>query len=153
MEENPGRGNFFESNGVKILIDFAHNEHGMSALASTATNISSKRRLILMGQAGDRSDEAIVDLVNAAMNANPDQMIISETPGYERGRKVNEISDIIIEAIKATGFSESNIERASEPAKGVRMALDWARPGDFLLLFILTDRDEAIKIVKDYISR
>lgn len=153
VEENPGRGNFFEANGVKILIDFAHNEHGMNALASTASNIPSTRRLILMGQAGDRSDEAIVDLVNAAMNSNPDRMIISETPGYERGRKVNEISDIIIEAIKATGFSEHNIERASDPVEGVRMALDWARPGDFLLFFILTNRNEAIKIVKDYISQ
>jgi len=125
----------------------------MNALASTAVNIPSTRRLILMGQAGDRSDEAIVDLVNAAMNANPDRMIVSETPGYERGRKVNEISDIIIEAIKATGFSEHNIERANDPVEGVRMALDWAIPGDFLLFFILTNRDEVIKIVKDYISR
>ena len=153
VEENPGRGNFFEANGVKILIDFAHNEHAMNALASTASNIPSTRRLILMGQAGDRSDEAIVDLVNAAMNANPDQMIVSETPGYERGRKVNEISDIIIGAIKAAGFSEHNIERASDPVEGVRMAFDWAIPGDFLLFFILTNRNEVIKIVKDYISR
>ena len=96
MEENPGRGNFFEARGVKILIDFAHNEHGMTALACTAANIQSRRRLILMGQAGDRSNEAIADLVNAAMKALPDQMIVSETPGYERGRQVNEISNIIV---------------------------------------------------------
>ncbi|MFT5351088.1 MAG: cyanophycin synthetase, partial [Gammaproteobacteria bacterium] len=114
-EENPGRGNFFEANGIKILIDFAHNEHGMTALAATAANIQSTRRLILFGQAGDRSDEAIADLVKAAMKTNPDYMIVCETPGYERGREVNETSDIIVRAITGTEFSEKNIRRASDP--------------------------------------
>ena len=152
VEENPGRGNFFEAKGVKILIDFAHNEHGMRALAATAANIESKRRLILMGQAGDRSDAAIVDLVNAAMKAAPDQMVVSETPGYERGREINEISEVIVKAIKAFGFNEQNIMRTSNPVEGVKKALEWALPGDFLLFFILTNRKEAIEIVEEYIS-
>ncbi len=152
VEENPGRGNFFEANGVKILIDFAHNEHGMMALASTAANIPSTRRLLLLGQAGDRSDEAIGDLVKAAMTASPDQIIVSETPGYERGRETHETSDIIVTAIKTTGFPGKNISRTDNPVTGVQMALDWAKPGDLLLLFILTNRNEAISIVKDYIS-
>ena len=32
-DDNPGRGNWFEKNGVQILVDFAHNEHGMKAIA------------------------------------------------------------------------------------------------------------------------
>lgn len=153
VEENPGRGNFFEARGIKILIDFAHNEHGMRALATTAASIQSSRRLILMGQAGDRSNEAIADLVNAAMKANPDQMIVSETPGYERGREVNETSNVIVAAITATGFPRKNIELSSNPVEGVQKALEWARPGDFLLFIILTNRHEAIEIVKEFISR
>jgi UDP-N-acetylmuramyl tripeptide synthase len=153
VEENPGRGNFFEARGIKILIDFAHNEHGMTALASTAVNIQAQRRLILMGQAGDRSNEAIADLVNAAMKANPDQIIVSETPGYERGREVNEVSNIIVAAITATGFSETYIKRSSNPVEGVQKALDWARPGDFLLFVTLTNRDEVIQIVKDFVRK
>ncbi len=150
-DENPGRGNFFEGNGIKILIDFAHNEHGMTALTTTASNIESERLLVLMGQAGDRSNEAIADLTKAALSARPNQMVVSETPGYERGREENEISDIIVEAIIATGFPETNITRTMNPIEGVRKALDWAKPGDFLLLFVLTNRNEVIEIVKDFV--
>jgi UDP-N-acetylmuramyl tripeptide synthase len=151
VEENPGRGNYFEARGIKILIDFAHNEHAMTALASTVSNIQSKRLLILMGQAGDRSNEAIVDLVNAAMTANPDQMIVSETPGYERGREANEITKIIADAIAATDFPEKNIWYSVSPVEGVQKALDWAKPGDFLLFITLTKRNDVIEIVKDFV--
>ena len=151
VEENPGRGNFFEARGIKILIDFAHNEHGMNALTSTVANIQSSRLLILMGQAGDRSDEAIVDLVNAAMKSNPDQMIVSETPGYERGREINETSKIITDAIIATGFPDKNICHSIDPVEGVKSALDWALPGDFLLFIVLTKRNDVIEIVKDFV--
>ena len=151
VEENPGRGNYFEARGIKILIDFAHNEHAMTALASTVSNIQSKRLLILMGQAGDRSNEAIVDLVNAAMIANPDQMIVSETPGYERGREASEITKIIADAITATGFPEKNIDYSTSPVEGVKKALEWAKPGDFLLFITLTKRNDVIEIVKDFV--
>ena len=149
-KENPGRGNFYQAKGVNILIDFAHNEHGMRALATTAANIESKRRLILMGQAGDRSDEAIIDMVNAAMLARPDCLVASETPGYERGREAHETADVIANAAVAHGLAETNIMRSRDPAEGIKKALDWAEPGDFLLFFVLTNRDQAIQIVEDY---
>jgi cyanophycin synthetase len=151
VDENPGRGNYFEARGIKILIDFAHNEHGMTALASTVSNIHSKRSLILLGQAGDRSDDAIVDLVNAAMTIDPDQMIVSETPGYERGREAHEVSNVIAAAIKANDFPEKSIWHTKNPVDGVIKALDWAEPGDFLLFIVLTSRNEVLEIVKDFV--
>jgi UDP-N-acetylmuramyl pentapeptide synthase len=57
--DNPGRGNWFEHNGVRILVDFAHNEHGMSALADMVCALPSERLVLAMGQAGDRLDDSI----------------------------------------------------------------------------------------------
>jgi cyanophycin synthetase len=151
VDEKPGRGNYFEARGIKILIDFAHNEHGMKALASTVSNIHSKRSLILLGQAGDRSDDAIVDLVNAAMTIKPDKMIVSETPGYERGREAHEVSNIIAAAIKTNNFPEKGIWHTKNPVDGVKRALDWAVSGDFLLFIVLTSRNEVLEIVKDFV--
>ncbi len=150
--QNPGRGNFYEAQGVKILIDFAHNEHGMRALASTASSIESDRRLILMGQAGDRSDESIVDMVNAAMQAQPDHLIASETPGYERGREAHETADLIAATALAKGLAKDCVTRSDNPSEGIKMALNWAQAGDLLLLFVLTNRDEAIHIVENYVK-
>ncbi|NKB38548.1 MAG: Mur ligase [Gammaproteobacteria bacterium] len=150
--QNPGRGNFYEARGVKVLVDFAHNEHGMQALASTASSITSKRRLILMGQAGDRSDESIIDMVNAAMQAQPDHLIASETPGYERGREAHETADVIAATALARGLSKDCITRSNNPTEGIKKALDWAQAGDLLLLFVLTNRDESIRVVEDYVK-
>ena len=50
----------------EILLDFAHNPHGMLALVAVAKTIPAQRRLLLVGQAGDRSDEAIRELARAA---------------------------------------------------------------------------------------
>ena len=153
VDDNPGRGNLFERDGIKILIDFAHNEHGMNALASMAGNIESNRRLILMGQAGDRSDDAIIDLVVAAMQASPDRLIASETPGYERGRAAHETAELIENTAKKHGLDADSIVRCEDPATGVKSALQWAKPGDFLMFIILTNRDEVIQLVQDFVAQ
>lgn len=57
--DNPGRGNCFEHEGIRILVDIAHNEHGMPALADTIRQMAAARVVLLMGQAGDRPDCAI----------------------------------------------------------------------------------------------
>ena len=65
--DNPGRGNWFEQQvdggTIKILVDFAHNEHGMKALADAVRQVPAERVILLMGQAGDRLDKDIADLV------------------------------------------------------------------------------------------
>ena len=57
--DNPGRATLLEIGGIQILLDYAHNPHGMSALVGLAQKLPAKRRLVMVGQAGDRSDEAI----------------------------------------------------------------------------------------------
>ena len=56
---NPGRGNLYEKNGIRIFIDFAHNEHGLKAVADTVRAFNATRNIVLMGQAGDRTNEEI----------------------------------------------------------------------------------------------
>ena len=72
-ENNPGRGNLFEFNGIKAIVDFAHNEHGLGLMAQTIKNMPAKRRLVMMGQAGDRTDLLIEGLVKSALKAKPDK--------------------------------------------------------------------------------
>ncbi len=147
-EENPGRGNLFDANGVRVLVDFAHNEHGLSAMAQTVAGMDAQRRLVLMGQAGDRSDELIADLVRAAMQARPDCLVICELPGYERGRRPDEVPALIRQLALEAGMNEDQIIHATGPAEGTQKALDWAQPGDFLLLLTLTEREQAIDIIR-----
>lgn len=148
---NPGRGNLYERDDIRILVDFAHNEHGMQAVAQTVSAMPASRRLVLMGQAGDRSDEAIDDLVRAALGARPDLLIACDLPGYERGRAPGDIPALIRRQAIGHGQSPEAIQLAKRPSDGVRQALAWAQPGDLLLLFVLNDRQESVALIDEFI--
>jgi UDP-N-acetylmuramyl tripeptide synthase len=140
LEDNPGRGNLLDLGGVRLLLDFAHNPHGMSALVEMAAAIPARRRLVLMGQAGDRSDEAIRALARAAWALAPDHVVVKELTEYLRGRPLGEVSQLLAEEFTRLGLPEEAITRAAGEIEGMRAALEWARPGDLLVLAIHQDR-------------
>jgi cyanophycin synthetase len=154
--DNPGRGNWFEhrlpDGVVRILIDFAHNEHGLRALAEAVREMAADRVVLLMGQAGDRSDEDIAALVRAGCSMRPDRLLVSELPGYERGREPFTVPKLIRRDALECGLSENQIETFPEPRAATRHALDQARGGDLLVLLALTQRQEALKLVHEFIG-
>ncbi|HSG41009.1 MAG TPA: Mur ligase family protein, partial [Thermoanaerobaculia bacterium] len=86
-EDNPGRANLFERDGVRILLDYAHNPHGLKALLDLARSLPADRRLIVIGQAGDRDDEALRELAQIAWSFQPDHVIVKEMESLLRGRQ------------------------------------------------------------------
>jgi len=104
---NPGRGNLFEKNGVRIFLDFAHNEHGIRAIGEAIRAFHAERHIVLMGQAGDRTDRDIGNLVRAACELNPDQLLVCELPGYERGRQTGVVPELISEFAINAGAGRS----------------------------------------------
>ena len=89
--DNPGRGVLREIGGVKVLVDFAHNPHGVAAIANLVASIPAARRLVLLGQAGDRTDAEIRALAAAVWSMRPDRIVIKEMDSYLRGREPGEI--------------------------------------------------------------
>lgn len=154
--DNPGRGNWFEQKvdggTVKILVDFAHNEHGMKALADAVRQVPAERVILLMGQAGDRLDEDIADLVRAACSVWPAQLLVAELPGYERGREPHEVPQLIRQEAIRYGIPEDAIEMFPSPGEATAEALARARPGDLLVLLALTQRKEALALVHEYLD-
>ncbi len=154
--DNPGRGNWFEQRvaggSIRILVDFAHNAHGMWALADTVRRVPAERLVLLVGQAGDRHDTDIADLVTAACSMRPDRLLVAELPGYERGRAPLEVPELIRRNAIARGLAEERIEIFGGPREATRSALQQARPGDLLVLLALTQRAEALALVKEFIG-
>ena len=64
--DNPGRLMVREVGGVTLVIDYAHNPDGMTSLCATAASLPAQRRLLLMGQAGNRDDAQVRALAAAA---------------------------------------------------------------------------------------
>jgi UDP-N-acetylmuramyl tripeptide synthase len=146
-EENPGRGNFLEIGGVKILVDFAHNPHGVAALAAAVKDVPAKRRLFLLGQAGDRSDEDICEMTRAVWDARPDMIIVKELETKLRGRELGEIPAVIVGELGKLGAPSEGYAMAGTEMDSVHKALEWARPGDFVVLLIHADRKPAMTLL------
>lgn len=142
--ENPGRLNLFEFGGTRVIADFAHNPHGMDALVELARVFPAERRLIILGQAGDRDDQAIRDFARSAWGARPDRIVLKEMEKYRRGRAPGEASGILCEEFLRLGAAPESITRADSEFEAVRVALAWARPGDLLILPLHADRDRCL---------
>jgi UDP-N-acetylmuramyl tripeptide synthase len=152
-QDNPGRANWFEAGGVKIVVDFAHNEHGMRALAAMVSRVPAQRRVLLMSQAGDRTDGDIRELVNTALEMQPERLLTCDLPGYERGRAAGDIPTLIRGFALAAGMDEGAIDICADPVSAVRAALDNARPGDLLVLLALSQREEVLAQLAAFIDR
>lgn len=146
-ENNPGRGNLFEFNNTKAIVDFAHNEHGLGLMAQTIKNMPAKRRLVLMGQAGDRTDGLIEGLVKSALKAKPDALVICEMVSNLRGRKLGEVPELIHKFALEQGMHEDQLIHANDTLQGTQKAIDWSEPGDVMLILALTNRHEIIELL------
>ena len=145
--DSPGRLNVFHLGDATVIVDFAHNPHGVTALGETARAMPARRRLILIGQAGDRDDSAIRDLARAAWSMAPDRVVVKEMPKYLRGRRPGEIPAIIERELAAAGAPPGAIDHADCELDGVNRALRWARPGDLLLLTAHEHRTEMLDLM------
>ena len=146
--DNPGRGNYFTINGVTVLIDFAHNAHSLTAVIETVATSSSKRRLIMLGHAGDRTDRDICNLTDVACGLNPDRVITAELSDYLRGRELGAIPAIIRQRCVENGIADEQIVYADNCLQGAKLALKWAQPGDFVLLLALDQRNDIFRYLE-----
>jgi UDP-N-acetylmuramyl tripeptide synthase len=148
-EDNPGRCNLFAIRGAEVLVDFAHNPHGISAIFELARMRPAKRRLMLIGQAGDRSDEAIRELAGSAWNIGLDRVLIKEMAQYARGRPPGEVAGLIKSAMRESGASDDQLDYFATEPEAVRAALAWSEPGDLLILFIHEQIDEVLQMLEE----
>ncbi len=146
--DNAGRANVIELGGVRLVIDYAHNPHGMAALADMVAAMPARRRLVLIGQAGDRSDEALRALARSVLAFRPDRVVLKELDRYLRGRQPGEIPRIMADELVRLGVPAEALSRPGTELAAVRDALAWARPGDLLLLTVHQDRPLVLALVE-----
>lgn len=145
--DNPGRLNLFDLGGISIVVDFAHNPHGMNAMVALAANLPGKRRLILMGQAGDRDDGAIREFARSAWRFHPDRIVLKEMSKYLRGRAAGEVTALLEAEFLQLGAAPSAIGHADSEFEAVVAALGWAQAGDLLLLPLHSERERCLTLL------
>ena len=143
--DNPGRLQRYEFGGVSVLVDYAHNPDGLAALCETARSIPAERRLLLLGQAGNRDDEEIRDLARVAMRLLPfDHVIIKEELKLLRGRSEGDVPRILREELDRLGVPGERVETTQDEVAAMRRALEWSRAGDLLVCPIHVDKVDVL---------
>ena len=133
---------------VTAIVDFAHNPHGLDALLDMADALPARRRCVLVGQAGDRDDEAIRELPRLVWQRRPDLIILKALTHYLRGREEGDVVALMADELRQLGAPDDAVATAPSELDAVRHALAWARPGDLLLLLSHAQRAEVLELLR-----
>ena len=146
--DNPGRANRFTVGGATVVVDYAHNAHGLRALADLAAHWPAQRRTVLFGVAGDRSDADIAGMTDVLAALDADRYVVTDLPGYLRGREPGEVPRVLTALLGERGVPAERCHTLPDPAAGARWVLDHTEAGDLALLLTLTQRDEVLAMVE-----
>ena len=93
----PGRMNFFQFKNFSVLIDYAHNAHGMRAIGSFMSKVEATCKVGLIAGVGDRRDEDTIELGEEAARVF-DEIIIRQDRNL-RGKTEDEIIALLTKGI------------------------------------------------------
>jgi cyanophycin synthetase len=137
-QDNPGRLERWSHHGATVLVDYAHNPDGLTQLLQVAHALKPRRLGLLLGQAGNRGDDAILALAGAAAAYLPDRIVIKELPTMLRGRELGQVPQLLMQGLAAGGVPPGHISHHADEEAAARQLLAWAQPGDVVVLPIHT---------------
>ncbi len=133
--DNPGRLQHWRREGVEVLLDYAHNPDGLGALLAIARALAPAGRLgLLLGQAGNREDEAIRELARTAAAASPERIVLKDLPDFLRGRAPGEVPALLESELRRAGYDNVRLHTELSEVEAALGLLEWARAGDVVVL-------------------
>jgi cyanophycin synthetase len=157
--------NLFDLNGVRVLIDYAHNAHGLETVGDFVERMTSpvstgsppgtpswqaNLKMAVIATPGDRRDQDMIELGKVAARYFDD--IIIREDRNPRGRKHGETAERILEGVQQgmrAGHRVGNVEIVLDEMDAAKRALSRARPGDLVVLCV----DYATEVWKELEAR
>lgn len=146
FENNPGRSNWFDVDGFKVLLDYAHNPHGLRAILDTTARMDAERRVLLLSTAGDRTEKEIRELASMAARDGIQDILVADCLGYERELGKGGVPRILADQLARHGINAPQYESELE---GVRAAISSAREGDLLILLVKGERQASLEAIQE----
>ena len=130
----PGRLNLSRVNGIRVLVDYAHNPAAIEGLLEVVRHLPARNRIGVVTAPGDRRDEDIREV--GRLSAQLDHVIVKEDENL-RGRKPGEIAGLVKEGLEEKGTTPDQIEIVPDEIDAIERALAVAEEED--LVTILAD--------------
>jgi cyanophycin synthetase len=137
-DTTPGRLNLIEFDGFTVIIDYAHNAHGLRAVSEFAQAMRRGRLVCVVGLPGDRRDVDIREAARVVGRAF-DRVIVRDDIDL-RGRKPGEVAKLIREGLVAGGMREADILDEPDEPDAIALAVRTAESGD--LIVYIADKPE-----------
>jgi cyanophycin synthetase len=149
FEQNPGRLNVHDAHGFRVILDYAHNAAGLTALGEVVKGLRHryKRSIGVLSIPGDRRDSDILEMGRIAGGIF-DELFFREDPG-KRGRPGGEVMKLLQEGAIQGGTSPDAIHLIAGEAPATAAALMAAGPGE-LVVITPTEVDATWQQVLDF---
>ncbi len=142
----PGRMNMFHFRNYSVMIDYAHNTHGLMAIGKFVKSVDASVKVGIIAGVGDRRDEDIISLGEASAKVF-DEIIIRQDK-HLRGRSEE---DII--ALMTQGIHKVDPLKKITVIKKESDAIDYAMKNAIKDSFIVITSDvvpDALEQIKQY---
>lgn len=163
-ERSPGRMNLFRLGSRIVIVDFAHNEAGVTAVLEVAQGIAGGAAgrtapiTAIVGTAGDRPDDTLRGIGRIAAT-HAQRVVIKETLKYLRGRSRESIVGEIRAGIASAGRATTDVtvyEAESEALRGELSRADGESRPDAARIIVLMcheEREEVFRLLAELGAR
>jgi len=149
-EQNPGRFNTYYVNDVMVVLDYGHNIDGYTCVLDGLKQIKHNKLIGVIGVPGDRSDSHILEIGKCA-GESLDYIFIKEDKD-RRGRDIGEVADILLRGVQKSKIHNMNITKILKEKDAFKTALDFAKPGDIVIIFFEKQLEPLIDIINNKIE-
>ena len=142
--EAPGRLNMFELHGVRVIVDYAHNPHGLAMVGDFVERLAEPdgerrpgRRIAVIATPGDRRDEDMREIGRVAARYF-DEVIVREDEN-PRGQVKGTIAERVLQGVQEAMHNGARTRAAEvivDEMTAMRTALERSRPGDLVVLCV-----------------
>lgn len=129
--QTPGRLNFIEVGKATVLIDYAHNPAGVTALQKFIGQMPFERQTVVMNGTGDRRDDDLREM--GRLCGSFFERVVIRRGHHLRGRDEQEMYRLLEEGIKAGGKTES-IKIIPESDEAINEAVKNAEKGELVVI-------------------
>jgi cyanophycin synthetase len=159
-ERSPGRLNLFRLGSQLVIVDFAHNEAGVSAVLDVAEGLAAGAAgrvapiTAIIGTAGDRPDDTLRGIGRIAAQ-RAQRVVIKETRKYLRGRTEAAVIGELLAGVTAGGMAAADVPVYESEPIALRAELVGRGPDAprVIVLMCHEDRDGVFRLLGDLGAR
>jgi cyanophycin synthetase len=149
-KHNPLRSNVFDIEGVKVVVDFAHNCAAYGALSEMARGMTAGQIVGVVSAPGDRRDADLRE-IGTVCAAGFDTVVVYESES--RGRAQGETAGHIVDGARAASPEPGRLHCKLDVHEAIRLGLKLCKSGDVLVFGCGSSLSELIEAIRPEMPR